>query len=463
VYSTNPKGPDAKEPHLEFTTHSEVILPGSTLRGQVALFNTAHNRYVGIELALVAEERLYGKGGRLQQKVILHRYRLELPVQPPGEGEAIPFGMRCPDTLPPSWRTALWEVRWRLEVRARVRFGADAEAVAPLTVAPKGSERIKRRQAPPDIGARRVLAIWQQVADTLSMRLEDDELVAELPAPEAVEVRVARQHRGADGVFLVAQLRYRSLELHIDGGKTSGFRRIFQRDVPFGDTPWHRKHYLTGRDEQQIAAFGHAWLAARSGWPITGILLSDVSDDELWLELRDGGQSRANLERFARAALGLATQLRSARAAIPAPTSMQDAVPAWHQLAKVLGGELELARMAAAGRFQGTPAWVVTRWSPDGEAIDTRMALEGGELEVDAALEWSLRDGYQKGGPAQLPGRARAALGEAQKRAHELRIDQRTLMASLPAPQHDTRSIRSLLGDLAALAQALRPQTGPYR
>jgi hypothetical protein len=291
------------------------------------------------------------------------------------------------------------------------------------------------------------------------MRLEDHALESTVGE---VEVLVERRHRGADGVFLVAQLSFPSLHLGLDGGSEDSFRRSDNPRLTVGDTPYTARHYLSARDYAQASAFGRAWL--RDSWREQGnVRLEDLSDEGLWLARRDGGQSLASLRRFAQNALALAARLPEARKSIPAPASMQTAVPAWRELAKLLGGKLELARMATKGRYQGAEVSVQTCWSAAGKAEETDITVAAGELNEEMYLTWSRDGDYRRGGTGGLTRPAREAVEALQMHAIEVRIDKTRVRVALPAPQLDTGLVLEHIEALAKLARVLQGHTGPYR
>lgn len=458
LYSTAPSGPRAEEAHVECSLATATVVPGHVLEGSVALYNMAFNRYRGLSLSLVARETRRDTRGKRRGSVLdAKTYTLELPIQGVTDGEAIPIRMKVPESPPASFDSRLWSLRWVLVVRAHIGWGSDAVMHIPLTMLPAGSRAAQaaRALAPPTVGSERVRKIWNDVAQQLGAHFDDAALHAQR---DDVTMKISRDHRGSSGIFLVAELRYPSLHLFLDGGLSSGFRRLLGGGVALGDPAWDREHYVTGRCADQVRALGASLLPHLSGQQI-----ADLDDEHLVIERRDAGQSAAPLREITRAALAIAQAIGPARRDIPPPRGMRKAAKAWRELARRLKGKLETARMAVVGRFEGARAEVLTEWSAEGKALRTAIKLRPGfPIERTSQLRWA-EGQYLEGAPRELPGEASAWLTTVQQDALALRIGRQDLELSLPAPLADTAPILEGLHRLDRLAALLRSKVGPYR
>jgi hypothetical protein len=457
VFSTNPDGPTAQEPYLECSLATRTLAPGSELHGSVALSNVAHNRYRKLVLALVAREYRKRSDGRSAGSTLeLHRFKYELPLDELVEGEAIPFHLRLPAAMPPSFQSHLWTLRWSFEARASIGWGKDAKMRVPLTVVPKGSRLpAPDRNAVASVGSARVQRIWKQVAQTLGADFDGWALRAKRARAQVI---VRRDHRGGDGIFLVAEIRFASLQLCLDGGLASGFHRLMNAGLKIGHDDWDRRHYLTGREAAQIQCFMEA-LSPK----LVDHTVSDMDDEHLVLEMRDAGQTAGPLATIAEAALQIAECLPSARLAIPPPAAMKTAVPSWRKLAAKLGGPLETARMAVSGRFDSAKVEVWTDWSADARAERTALRMHlGFPVDDRHSVEWS-EGTWTQGDPQLFPGRTRSLLPKVLDGALGLSIRRKSIEVSLPAPLLSTKPILNSLHRLAQLAALLRGKTGPYR
>lgn len=459
LHSTEPEGPAGDEPHLEFSLNERHLLPGDTIRGELALANVDFNRYRSARLSLVGTESIRNEKGRTLGTLTPWRYAIEVDVQGATEGEPIPFAMKLPEDIHPTFTTVLAKLTWHFEIEVKIAWGKSLTAQVPVRMLPRESRRDqpRARHAVLSVGNPRVLDIWQEVAAEhgLTFDREDQTMVGRVAG---VDVEVCREHRGGDGIFVTARLRYPSLHLAIDGGLVTGLRRVWSGGISVGHDRWDRGHYLAGREARQVLSFMKVLLPQ-----LLPLRLSDVSDEEMVLELRDAGTARASLARFVAAIRAVAENVERARSAVPIPLAMKGTTKSWHALAKRLGGKLEKARMAVQGRFEGTPAQVATEWSTDGEPLHTVVAIEvEGALAEKHALVWT-EGRLLNGDLAEVPKRARELFEELVTGAVSLSVTTSRIELWDPAPIRDTDHAVSRLEQLVALAAALRGRHGPYR
>jgi hypothetical protein len=257
----------------------------------------------------------------------------------------------------------------------------------------------------------------------------------------------------------MADLRYPSLGLGLDGGLASSLRRVIGGGVTIGDDAWDKRHYLTGREASQVESFATTLKSA-----LLPLRVADVEDERLTVERRDAGQNRAPLRRFGEDALALARTLPKAVDRIPPPSSMASARPAWEQLARRLDGELRCGDMAIFGRFEGAAVAVATVWGPKGEPEHTSFEYRGDDLlsEKDA-FTWA--DGRLIRGDLQgLSRRARTLVNRVTKGAKSIAVaTDRIVLWDDRAPILSSDPLVERLAQLAELAAALRGRGGPYR
>jgi len=459
LHATSVEGPSGKEPHVEFTLPTRHVLPGDTLRGELALGNVDFNRYKTAVLALVGFESLNRARGALARQSEALRYAIEIDVSSTSEGEAVPFVMKLPDQLPASFKSLLWELRWVFEVKVRIAWGNDLVAQVPVTVMPPGSDRVQaRRRAAPRIGGERLAHVWTSVGEELGLDFDAEEAVLRGRVGR-VDVRLRREHRGADGLFLVADLRYPSLGLGIDGGLAGSLRRVIGGGVSIGREDWDKRHYLTGREEAQVRTF-----AAALEETLLPLQIRDVEDDALVAERRDAGQNRAPLLRFGQDVLALARALPDAARAIPPPTIMAEGIEGWRLLAERLAGELRTGDMAVHGRLDGAAVAVATVWGPSGEPEHTSIEYAGEDIASEKhTFAWA--DGrYLDGDVSGLTEGTQKLLTDLLAEAKSLTVaTNRLVLWDARAPILDSDRLLMRLEQLAALAGALRGRGGPYR
>jgi hypothetical protein len=459
LHSTAPEGPGGDEPHLEFSLNETQLLPGDTIRGELALSNVEANRYRVAHLALVGRETLSAGDGRLLGATTAWRYAIEIDVEHAGEGEPIPFAMKLPEELPPTFATLVTKLDWHFEIEVKIAWSKSLVAQVPVTVLPPESKRSqpKSRRAVLAVGNPRVRALWQGVADGLGIAFSeiDNQLRATLGD---VQVEIGREQRDTGGTVVVGRVRYPSLHIALDGGVASGLRRVFGQGLSVGDDRWDKRHYVAGRDERQVLGFMKAMLPH-----LRSLRLRDISDEQIVVEARHAGTARDRLTGFAETVLRVGGEVERARRAIPIPERMEGTTRSWQALARRLGGKLEKARMAVSGRFEGAPAHVVTTWSVEGEPLHTAIAIEtDGAVAERSTFVWS-EGRLLEGDLSGLKESTRKLIEDVLDGALSLSVDAQRIELWDPAPIRDTTVALRRLEQLVALATALRGRHGPYR
>lgn len=445
VYSSAPDGPSGSEPHAEVSLVDATVEAGGVLMGAVALGNVEYARYVGVDLSLVGYERALVDGRRSETE--LSRHTLHVSTENAGEGVALPFRMGLPAVVP-AFESEIVGVRYLLEMRARRRFARDLVLNIPIELVP-GSERSRQvdlRAAPPTVGHDRVERLWKQLGEPRGLELVDEKLSASVGE---VNVTVRRDHRGGRGVYLVAELRYPSLDLGLTGGRMSALGRLFERDsvVP---APWDAKFGLNARDPEQLKPFA----AAMNGACATA-KLTTLDDSLLVLEHRSSGLSSPALERFLDLTLRVARAIPRARLAIPAPRGFD--VDAWRKLASEVNGSLAIARMSIRGELPGARLEISTEWSGS-RPLETRVTAHL-RSRIGAQLLGELRpDGLEK-----LPNHARDAARALFAHAETLLIDRDSMTALATAPLPSPSTALDWIPELVTLGDALSVDQRVYR
>lgn len=456
TYGSHPQGPQGDELTLECSLADHVIEPDGVLQAAVALGNLRYHRVRHVTAALVGIETVDHKAYRRHFTETAARYVMRLPVpEDLGDGDSIPIRMRVPDRAHPTWRSALWKLDWFLDVRAHVRLGRDVSLRIPVFVVPAGSAPRAERKAPPVIGSERVTAIWSRVAESLGMQLEGESMRARVHDTDVV---VRREHRGAAGIFLVAELSYPDLHLGLDGGLSRGFRRIVGGGVQSGHAEWDRRHYLAARHPEQFGSVLRTLMPA-----LAEVDLYDIDDEQALLQSREAGLTVGPLNKFASRALSVARSLHAARQSIPPPPGMEAALEAWKLLAEKLDGRLETARMAVFGAVDGAPIEIVTSWDPDGEPVATTLRTEPSVPPREEQLVVWESGRFVQGGAEGLPEPCREVLDELLGSALRFGIEARAIEVDLPAPQIEAGPLLQAAHQLVALAAGLRAGSGPYR
>lgn len=455
VFGTHPKGPDGNDLALECSVDRRVVEPGGEIQGRVAITNLASHHVRHLSVALVGTESIR-RGKRQFETHEAARFGLKLPV-PEGtaDGDPIAFRMRIPDGIAPSWKSASWDLDWYLEVEAHVSWSRNTKLSIPVTLVPHGVAGARTLRAPPTVGSERVTALWTKVAREVGWELDGDVLRGVVGD---VEVKIRRDHRDREGFVLLAELRYPSLHLGLDGGERRGFRRVLGGGVSIGNPAWERRHYLAGREPAQMEAF------ARSvGEALARVGLEDIDDDHAVLLAREAGLTLGPLRDFVHRAIEVALLTGVVRGRIPAPGSMRDAIEAWKTLAKRLDGELELTRMGVVGRFEGDAVEVATEWGVDPEPTGTVLSLTLGDVpRAEQRVSWEGGQ-FTVGGREGLPEPCRELLGLLLRGALAFRVMDREIRLTLPAPATSAEALIEALALLRSFSLGLRASQGPYR
>jgi hypothetical protein len=461
LFSSNPEGPSSREPHVEGSLASAVYDQGSVVNGALALGNVRWNDYRALDVGLVAVETITLPNHRPAEHD-LSRYAIQLPVDHPQEGASIPIRFRLPDSVPVTYLSTLWKLDWFFEVRAKIRWTADMHLRVPVSVfTPAGDSSSSHRvhQAPPSVGSERIERIWREVAEELSLDFDGRALSGRRGGGR---FEVWREHRGGQGVFMVGRVDFSSLQLHLKvDPHGNALLRHLRRGLPFVNEQWDRSHLVTGRDAAQVAAIG-----AALGEVLTRFDATHLEDDHALIESQGAGQTHQELLAFCRSVMLLLPLIENVRGELPPPTSMAEGIEAWRNLAAQLHAPLETARMAVTGELDGMAAEVITEWAPEGQPLQTRLAISP---MVPVSSQYQVRltqDSEGKIDPSAwvLPtGAVRDLAQEILSDARAFELSEQQIRLILSAPILDPTPLISRLRSLARLTVLLRPGAGPFR
>jgi hypothetical protein len=384
------------------------------------------------------------------------RFQVELPVADHvTEAQAHPFQMRLPTDLSHSRQSTLFELGWTVSVRAKLSWTHDVRLDIPVVILPQNSVPSRVHRPAPTVGSDRVQAVWSSVAQKLGLRIGDDGRRGRVGTSE---VRVWRDHRGKDGVFLDGELRFPSLHLGLEGGPKGGFKALWSSGVKLGDEGWDRRNRVRGREEAQVRAFLEPLRSA-----LVNLELDQVQDDRMLVRRRESGLNVAPLEVFVRAVLELAGGLERARAAIPVPAVLAAARDRWLSLAEGLCGQLQPGDMRIEGQVGQFQIELATEWAESAEPLRTVLVVRGSQpIRQDYRIAWHA--GYPSAeGHSALPQAASALLTQALEGTNALSIGEEGVEVSLPAPMMDPGPVMARIQLLCDLLMSLRSATGPYR
>jgi hypothetical protein len=461
VFSSAPSGPDAQEPYVEGSLSASVMAPGDTISGAVALGNVRWSRYKVVKVALIGWQTVLI--GRRRDEREVSRYQLAIPIDKAEEQKPIRFDLRVPDDgLPPTWQSTLWQMRWFFEVKAELRWGSDLILRVPVMIVPRQGAResavpVATAYAPPSVGSERIQAMWRDVGRELGLSFENETLRGRAGGATPTEYEIRREHRGKQGIFLVAELSYPSLGMDLEIRRGTGWFAL-QR-IPLGDFTFDRKHVVRARDPAQVAAFAASVLPSMKQLDVVSL-----DDERARIETRDSGQNPKRLRGFVERVSWMARSLVAARLHLPPPAPFVPFLHEWQDVAERLKGQLHPGGMAIHGEIDGLPAEIRIEWSggePEAATLQVRSEASLGDHLVDLVAgqdgEIALDDALP------VSGDARPLLRSLARGARRLRVERQQVTLSLPGPRFDAIALYERLEAMRKLCLLLRPAVGPYR
>lgn len=460
IYTSRVGGPADREPHAEMSVSADWTRAGDEVRGAFALSNVEHNRYSEATVGLVGTETLYNGPHTYGQNEYM-RYRVRVGLEEATEGEMLPFHFRLPSTVMCQMdrvpKRGLIALRWELELRVGVRWGRDLVLRVPFQVLPRSSRPgdAPARLAPPVVGSDRLGALWQRVGEPHGLAYGAQRLTRQFGQ---THLTIRREHRGRDGIHLVAELEYPELHLDLEIEPAKGFKMRGGVRVGFDD--WDREHHVLARDPAQAITMLKGLVPRMKGPTV-----ERMDDRRLRLTFRDSGQKPAVLERFVASAVHLASYAEAMRQDLPPPTGLTAALPTWRRLAERISGTLETARMRIAGRSEMLSTEVRVAFHRGGEAMCTWLSVAPRTpLDAEHVFGWRAAEG-----PLSLPqsGEAGELIRAVANQVEELSIEPERISVRVGLvgidPWLTADRVEQKLNRMAQLERVLRGEAGPYR
>jgi hypothetical protein len=332
--SSDRSGPKGVEPHLELSVDTDVLAAGDHFEGALALGNSRHVKYRGVEVALESYCSYELSGERRQELRSRSSTKFELP--PPGNKTAT-FGRRLPRTLFPSWQGEKWSVDWYVVATAFVEGGRDVSVRVPVHIVPARHSQ-GRTAALPIVGRARVDTAWRKVAEKNQLDFESGAL---LGRQGECEVAISKE-TNPKGAVLAAELIFPNLRLGL-----ASHQKLL------------RGTEIVGRDASQTA-----WFNARLP-KIAGLSLQ-VEDDRMRIEQTIEGKDSGKLSGFVRQALAIAAAVPKPEN-VPAARAHEPWLKAWRELAIVLEGKLNVGDLSARGRLGACDVELWHHWPKKGK------------------------------------------------------------------------------------------------
>ena len=451
VYATHPEGPRGADLGIELSLENDVVAPGGTLSGAVALVNLAARRVRAVRVDLVAVEQArdhvpYG----VPREREVTRFQAVIRDDTPADGVPTPFHLRFPKDADPTFAAAFFTHVWHLEVTAEIALGRNVALRAPFQVVGDATSIAPSTHvAAPPIGHERRAKVWASVAETseLTLDAERERLHGDIGR---VSVDIALERAG-DTSRLVAHLGHAALGLALDAHSRGWMEVLRLGEVDLGNEAFSTRVTVRGRFEEQVRAFFDGPLRAAL------VVFDEVhlEDEGAALASDSGGADASALGDFVTAALRAARELDAAIARIVAPPPMALAEEAWRAFAARTSAHFSPGGMALEGaRIRGEALDITTRW--EGAApVDTRIVLPLATSD-DAALDAAVD---------RMPPEARRVIEELRSGGFVVQIGSPGVEATLHARVDDPATLEAPMERVAHLARMLSsgPRVGPYR
>ncbi len=452
TYCSHQGGPHGKELYTELSLEKPSVERGGTVVGAISFANVQWSRFRRVELAFVGVESTIDPGfTRPVDEVV--RHVVVLKEGAPSEGEPLPFRVKFPEKAVPAFRGRYTSLAWFVEVRAVIALGSDVTLTVPLDVLERRLEdenpQSSRSRLPrvPPVGKERRALVWAEVATRAGLvnDAERERMTSKrTDASGGGELAITLEHRGKDGLWTVASLRWPRLGIELSVGERKWLD--WKKAVDLDDASFAERLLARGREDAQV----HAFLDAQTRRTLLGFTQVTVDDEGCMLASPGTAHEFTDLLAFVTRAVDAFHQLVGRAGKIPPPARFAASIDAWQRFAREHGGRLELGRpYIHDATWDREPMELGTRWI-DGEPSATLARFR---LPPDLA------------DTADLASLLQTKAAELQIAANAPRIVRGHLEATFAAPLADPSVLGPELDRLAVLARALRGERegGPYR
>ena len=333
TYCTSDRGPSDGKLYLEASVDKFAIAPGDAIEGAVSVANVAAAKVRGVYFDFVLRENALG----WSMPNIAKRLRVRLVDGAPPEGQTIPFKVRLPADVTPSFAESTFGLSWSMEIGADVVWNEDLVLRIPLQVVrgpPTGKPSSKRV---PPVGRERRALVWREVAQRAGLECDlENETMKGRAGQVNMEIGLEQRESG-----MVTVARYGwpelGLELRIAASTILEY-------VGFGNAlvvDHEGKHRARARERAQLHSFLTPEVSAALDW------FEEVQADDHGARVvqKGGAHSVQQLDGFvARSQVLLASFARSYEQ-IDAPSLFTGDVPAWRAFAQRHQGRFEPGRI----------------------------------------------------------------------------------------------------------------------
>ncbi len=450
IYTTRDATSGSDDPAIELSVDTMEASVYETISGQISVSDLGSRTCRGVDIAIVQVENL-------REPYTFSRYttrfgRRLFHGRPP-EGETIPFSVRLPQGLHPSFQGRLYGTAAIMEVKCDIALGTDVVLRAPLVLHPPlvTPRRLTQDLIQP-VGSGRLHRVFSVVAGRLGLTYDQSRRSLAGKAAErgsALSFTIDLQHE-QDGYHRVVRYDFAPLGVGFLLERKGGSNLFGLTAREAGEIPGYM---ITARDPEQIRA-----LAAAIGARAVYYSEMEASDRHIRLSQKGDASTVQALSTFALQAINLGNEIAEAIAQLPAPLGLTAHVPAWQAYAEQVGGTFTRTAMRIDGARMGF----------DGLQVETHFAVHGVPTDTTFTLlldpPLSLPPGGFDLASPNLSANARA-LAKALMDERGVEITEKELTASVTGAVADPGAHGPLVERLSALAAALRGQVAqiPYR
>jgi hypothetical protein len=445
VYTTRDES-GSTEPAIELSVDTMDASINEMISGQISITDLGARTCRSVELAVVQLENL-------REPTVFSRHTTRfgrrLHTGQPPDGETLPFSIRLPRGLHPSFEGKLYGTSAILEVKCDIALGTDVVLRAPLIVRPPlNAPRTLGPELIQPVGKGRLHRVFSVVAGRLGLAYnEQRRLLTGRAGNIAFTMGLTHQQ---DGYYRYVRYEFPSLgvDFLVEPKGTGNLFGLKSRSA--GEIPGY---VVTARDPEQVGT-----LAFKIGRRAADYQYVEASDSHLCLTQKGDASTVHALMTFALNAINFGNELSDEMGTLPAPLGMEAYVAAWQAYAEQTGGTFTRTAMRIQGARVGFDTLsMVTHFAVHGVPTDTTLTLT---LDPPLSLPPS---GFDLSSP-DLSANARA-LARAMMDERKVEILPTEINVSVPGAVPDPSTHGPLIERLSALAAAIRGQVAqiPYR